>query len=65
MVHSARLATAGSGVPPEAEKASIVIWNHSIKFVYQEESDSGSFRSLGKRVCASTRGFESHLLRTE
>ena len=29
----------------------------------REESDSGPFRLIGNQLCASTRGFESHLLR--
>ena len=35
-----------------------------LKYTLQEESDSGSFYALGKRASASSRGFESHLLRS-
>lgn len=46
----------------ESDKQSFSFSSSKISF-YSEESDSGSFRALGKRVSASSRGFESHLLR--
>lgn len=52
--------------PPETRRSRITTLlrkNVDRQDIRMEESDSGSFRALGERVSASSRGFESHLLR--